>query len=104
PTDSNAYNSRGIVNSMMGNYPAALADYTHAIELDKTNANAYFNRGIIYYGENNYLMALNDFTSVIQVKPDAEAYNRRANVKCRLKNFHGAFEDYSAALKIDANY
>jgi len=104
PSDANAYNSRGIVNSMMENLPGAISDYTKAIELDKNNINAYFNRGIIYYEQKKYLAALNDFTKVLQSDKDADAFNRRANTKCRMNNIKGAFEDYSAAININPKF
>jgi tetratricopeptide (TPR) repeat protein len=104
PSDSHAFNSRGIVRSMMGNYREALQDFNQAILLDKNNSNAYYNRGIVYYEQNEYLAALNDFNSVIQIQPDADAFNRRANVKLRLNNIRGAFEDYSAAMATEPNY
>ena len=104
PGDSNAYNSRGIVKSMMENYPAAMLDFNKAIELDPTNANAYYNRGIVYYEQNEYQTALNDFTIALKLCPDAETFNRRANAKCRLNNFSGAIDDYTAAITNQPNY
>jgi tetratricopeptide (TPR) repeat protein len=105
PNDDNAYNSRGIAKSMMGDYTGAVQDYSKAIELNNKNSNAYFNRGIILYEMKKYLEALNDFNSAIQLSPDPECYNRRANTRCRLKDFRGAVEDYNHAIKNDSlNY
>jgi tetratricopeptide (TPR) repeat protein len=103
PDDDNAYNSRGIAKSMMGDWNGAVMDYAKSIEINKENSNAYFNRSIILYEMSKYLEALNDLNRVITLNPDAEAYNRRANVKCRLKDYKGAFEDYNMAISIDTN-
>jgi tetratricopeptide (TPR) repeat protein len=103
PEDDNAYNSRGIAKSMLGDWNGAIVDYTKSIALNKTNANAYYNRAIILFESKKYLDALNDFNKSISLAPDAESYNRRANVKCRLKDFKGAFDDYSEAIKSDTN-
>jgi tetratricopeptide (TPR) repeat protein len=89
----------------MGNLNAAIKDYSTAIQFDNTYADAFFNRAIIYYELEKYHESLADFTMVIQLKPDAEAYNRRGNVKRKLNNLHGAFEDYSESLKVQStNY
>jgi tetratricopeptide (TPR) repeat protein len=105
PEDDNIYNSRGITKSMIGDITGAVQDYAKSIELNKLNPDPYFNRGIILYDMGKYLEALNDFNKVIELKPDAEAYNRRANAKCRLKDYKGAFEDYNAAINFDStNY
>lgn len=103
PDDANAYNSRGIARSMMGDWNGAIIDYSKSIELNQTNSNAYFNKGIILYEMGKYLEALNDFNKAIVINPDAESFNRRANTKCRLKDYKGAFEDYNAAIDSDTN-
>jgi tetratricopeptide (TPR) repeat protein len=104
PNDSHSFNSRGIVKSMMRNYDEAIQDYTRAIELDRANASAYFNRGIVQYEKRNYAAAVSDFTFVLQTRQDADAYNRRANAKCRMHNVQGAFEDYNTAIKTEPGF
>jgi tetratricopeptide (TPR) repeat protein len=37
----------------MQNYPAAIADYDHAIALDRNLAEAYYNRGLVYIKTNH---------------------------------------------------
>jgi tetratricopeptide (TPR) repeat protein len=88
---------------MMGDWNGAVTDYAKSISLDKASPNPYFNRGIILYEMGKYLESLNDFNQVITLSPDAESFNRRANVKCRLKDFKGAFEDYNSAIESDTN-
>lgn len=105
PEDDNAYNSRGITKSMMGNWNGAVQDFAKCIELNNMNSDAYFNRAIILYEMAKYLEALSDFNKAIELKPDAESFNRRANVKCRIKDYKGAFEDYNTAINSDtSNY
>ena len=82
----------------------AMEDYNEAIRMNDANNNAYFNRALILYEKKDYLAALKDFDMSIQIKPDAETYNRRANAKCRLNNLRGAFDDYSSAIQIDPAY
>jgi tetratricopeptide (TPR) repeat protein len=103
-TGSEEYNSRGIVKSIMGDYTGAMDDYNQALKINDANGNAYFNRALILYEQKQYLPALKDFDMAIQIKPDAEIYNRRANAKCRLNDLRGAFDDYSSAIKMDSAY
>ncbi len=104
PNDPLAYNSRGIVESLLGHFDDAINDFTQSIKLDKNNSSAYFNRALIYYDKKEYLNALNDFNMALYILPDAEILNRRANVKCRLNDTRGAYEDYNAALKLQPGY
>ncbi len=46
---TNAYNSRGIVKSIMGSTNEALEDFNKAIGIDNSNVDSYFNRALIYY-------------------------------------------------------
>ncbi len=104
PNDISAYNSRGIVKSLMGEYHEAEKDFNQAIHLDNTYADAWFNRAIVYWELKNYSSALSDFDKAIELNPDAESFNRRGNVKIKLNDLRGAFDDYTNAIKIQPKY
>ena len=40
------YVNRGVQYALLGLYPDAITDYTHALKIDSTLAEAYYNRGI----------------------------------------------------------
>jgi tetratricopeptide (TPR) repeat protein len=104
PNDPEAHNSRGIARSMLGDYDGAIEDFTTAITLNDTNSSAYFNRALVLYEMKKYHASENDFSKALELKKDAETYNRRANAKCRLGDNKGAFADYEMALKTDTAY
>jgi tetratricopeptide (TPR) repeat protein len=106
PATTNDYNRRGIVKSILGDYLGAIQDFTDAIRVDNNNALAYFNRALTLSElEVEFLSALSDYSMAIKIAPDAETFNRRANIKCKLMDFHGALEDYNLAVKLEpANY
>jgi tetratricopeptide (TPR) repeat protein len=58
-------------------YPAAIAEYTHAIALDSTNPVYYSNRAAAYSSANNHDMAVADAQRAIEVDPKfVKAYHR----------------------------
>jgi tetratricopeptide (TPR) repeat protein len=67
---------------MLGNYNAAIADYTRAIKIEPEYASPYINRGNTYAKLNNYNAAIADYTSAIRIDPElAIAYNNRGIAK-----------------------
>ena len=48
PNDIDAYNDRGILYALFGQYDRALEDYGRALALNPAFAEAYFNRGGLY--------------------------------------------------------
>ena len=99
-------NNRGVTSKANGDYKAAVADFTHAIEQDDQYEDAYNNRGITYYlmGEND--LALADFNKAIELNPnDAKVYNNRGELYYR--RFHNddqALADFKRCLELDPEY
>lgn len=71
--------NRGLVYSELGNYEAAIADYTAAIEHDNTLSEAYYNRANAHHNLKQYEAAVADYSQAIKQKQDfAYAYANRA--------------------------
>ena len=63
-----------------GDYPAAIAEYTRALELDPKFAEAYVSRGEAKSVTGDREGAIADYTKVIELDPkSADAYNNRAS-------------------------
>lgn len=60
---------QGVQEASQGDYPAAIAAYTQALNTDPTNADAYYNRGVAHYYLGKPQLALEDFTQAIQLDP-----------------------------------
>ena len=72
------YFQRGIAHGELGNYDAAIADYTKAIEISPNLSQAYNNRGNAYDDLKNYDAAISDFTKAIEINPNLSvAYGNR---------------------------
>jgi tetratricopeptide (TPR) repeat protein len=103
-TDNNyiAYFNRGSVNSRLGNYRQAIADYDKAIEINPLNVDGYNNRGNAYSRLGNYRQAIGDYDKAIEVNPNnIDVYNNRGNTYLLLGNYNQAIGDYDKALSMD---
>jgi tetratricopeptide (TPR) repeat protein len=100
-----AYNNRGNLQRIQGNYPAALADLTQAIAINPSSTISYNNRGIVYTDLQDFELAIADYTRAIALKPDfALAYNNRGNCHNDLGNYAAAIEDYNKSLVIKPDF
>ena len=62
----------------LGNYVAAVADYTRALEVEPANSFAYYNRGITRDRMGDFMGAVEDFTQAIALDPqNADFYHNR---------------------------
>ncbi len=106
------YFKHGAASYDLGNLPAAISDYTKAIEKKPDFAEAYNNRGLVYSKQRNFIQAIADFTKAIELNPDfAAAYNNRGlayhnrgSVYGSQENFNQAIADYTQAVKIVPGY
>jgi tetratricopeptide (TPR) repeat protein len=104
PRDFNAYNKRGVVYSIKGEYDRAISEYGLAIGLDPKNAVLYFNRGSVYYYKGEYDRAIADFNQAISLDPKhADAYNSRGLSYKEKGDEDRAMADFSLAITADPN-
>lgn len=98
--------NRGIVDSSLELYQAALADYNQAQELVPRMPEAYISRGNLWYLAEKYQRAFDEYTQAMQLgykRPQIVYYNRAlANEK--LGNRAAAEADLLEALKLDPGF
>ncbi|HBB98042.1 MAG TPA: hypothetical protein DC054_21880 [Blastocatellia bacterium] len=88
-------------NLNQGAAKPALADFTHAIDLDPDFVEAYEERGNLRWGLENSQGALADFTQVIRLKPnDVVSYQARARLRLELKDYQGAIDDLTRIIEL----
>ncbi|MFI4918895.1 MAG: tetratricopeptide repeat protein [Legionellales bacterium] len=105
PGDALDYCGRGAIYLNRGNYAAALADYTTAIEKDPNCVRAYCERGYTYSKQENYAAALADYTRAIEKDPNYDlVYFNRGNTYSKQDNYAAALADYTTAIEKDPNY
>jgi tetratricopeptide (TPR) repeat protein len=101
-TLSVAYMNRGIGYAEQHKPAKALADFSSAINANKSNGVAYYNRGNIYFDFGKLQQAAADYSKAIEIEPDmAPALLNRALVNERLGNREASIADYKAALALD---
>ena len=64
-----AYNSRGLANMALKNFLNAVQDFTHAMELDKTNAGYVDNRQGAFFALGQLNRALEDANHAMRLAP-----------------------------------
>ena len=93
-----AYNSRGMAYSYIGEADLAIADFDQALALDPDYAVGYCNRGSIYRLKGDRDLAIQDFTSAINLNPDyAAAYGNRGEAWLPLGEWEKARADLTTA-------
>lgn len=108
-----ALNNRGLVFNAMGNYPAALKDYYHSLELAEARkdsvaiASSYNNLGNVYRKQKNFSEALKYFSKALALKKAlndskgmAISYNNIGLLYDEMGNYSEAIQNHEAARVI----
>jgi TonB family protein len=104
PPDFAYYQNRANASFVMGEYDAAINDYTKAIELNSKEASIYFSRGMAFYNKQSFNRAIADFDKAIELDADESmAYYNRGNALEKVGNFEKALGDYQKAVELDAD-
>jgi len=91
-----------ILAARQGNYPQAIALFSHLIQYDASSATYYNNRGLIYFRSGQFDQAVADYNRAIQLNPRlASAYNNRANYYAAQGDLEAAIADYEEAIDLD---
>lgn len=94
--------ARGRVQHELGHNGDALADYSAALKLDKTDSYTLYNRALIYHRLGNYRQAIADFDASLRLRPDNdEAYLERGIAKLDSRDFRGAVADFTIGHQRD---
>ena len=110
-TFSLAWNTRGYLHWLRGEFQSAIDDYTAAIAYAADDrrvdaggrAQLYQNRGVAWQDVGNTDRALLDFDRCIELLPDQPAfYENRGLIYVDKKLFDVAFRDFDRALELDS--
>jgi tetratricopeptide (TPR) repeat protein len=100
-----AYNSRGLANMALKNFSNAVQDFTHAMELDKTNAGYVDNRQGAFFALGQLNRALEDANHAMRLAPSyAFVYHSRAMIYEAMKLYDDAIHDLTTAISLDQNW
>jgi tetratricopeptide (TPR) repeat protein len=99
---ADSYYHRGNANYQRGNFSAAIADYTRAIEANPKYHKAYYERGVARDAEGDRDGAIADYTRAIELDPKyADAYSQRADVWEKMKQYDSAIKDIQKAIELE---
>ena len=100
-----AYNSRGVAYSYVGENDLAFADFNQAVVLDPDYAVGYYNRGSIYWVKGERDLVIQDLTNVINLDPDfAVAYCHRGSIYGLKMEWGLAIQDFTSAIDLNPDY
>jgi tetratricopeptide (TPR) repeat protein len=95
---------RGWSYQELGDFPAALADYSEKIRLQPDAADGYGWRGAVYLQQSDYEKALADYSRAIELGPDADDvalwYHDRGAARYNLGDHPAALADYDQTLAL----
>jgi tetratricopeptide (TPR) repeat protein len=93
---------RGLAYSCLGNYDAALADFSHEIEMNDKHYLAYDARGVLYEKMGLNDQAIADFDKALRINLEqSSAYNNRGYVYSKKGEYDQAIADFASAIKYD---
>ena len=85
----------------MGDYLAAIEDFTKAIQINPDDGDAYFYRGNAFYELGDKPEAIEDYTQAIKINEnDADAYINRGSLRDELGDTQGAVADFQVAADL----
>ena len=97
--------NRGIEKGKEGDLDGAIADFTHAIELNPKDDAPYYNRAQAKRLKKDAAGAVADYTRAIELgSTNPAAYNNRGNARAEDKDGDGAITDYTRAIELKPDY
>jgi len=97
--------NRGYAKQAKGDLDGAIADYTHALELDPKHASVYNNRGNAKRAKGDLDGAIADYARALELDPKyVFAYNNRGIARQAKGDLDGAIADFSRAVELDPKY
>ena len=99
------YVNRGILSYNLGDFEAAIADFSVAISRESDNAERYWMRASAYDDAGRPHMAIPDLDRALELEPTlVRAHFSRGIVNGNLENYEAALTDYSRALELSARH
>ncbi|MFI5348858.1 MAG: tetratricopeptide repeat protein [Elusimicrobiota bacterium] len=105
PVDALSYAARGKARLTLRDYDGALADFRAAEEADANSLEGPLGVGSVLSAQAKTREALKPLDDAVRLDPQsAAALLMRGSVKDRLRDFHGAADDYGAVLEINPRF
>lgn len=94
--------ARGYAKAALGDFNAAIEDYTKALDKDAGFVPALFNRGNANFALRHYDLAISDYSKALEADvKDVKALNNRGAAWFKKGNLQSAMANYSMAISAD---
>src|SRR5262249_17317100 len=102
PMSAAAYPSRGAARAQLGDFDAAIPDYTRALSLGPPDADVLYNRGVAMIAKQDYQGAIADLTLALSANPShAKALFARGTARSLAGDPDHAQADWSRAIEVE---
>ena len=92
PDNPVAWNNKGLILAIAGQYEESLAAHSRALELDNDYVDAISNMGMAYAKMEKYQEALTQYDLAIEKRPDHEiAWNNKGNLLAKIPGLSGVW-------------
>jgi tetratricopeptide (TPR) repeat protein len=99
------YEGRGQSHLGDGDYEAAIADFTLALENGDVSADIYYNRGQAYARLSQWEQAIADYDAAVELDAEyVDAYYRQGIAHIQSGDIESALEDFDTAIDLDPTY
>jgi len=89
----------------VGNYAAAVQDFTDLLRYEATKAGHWHNRGMAHYRMGNWDLAIQDYSQRLRLEPaSTESLYWRGQAYAKHKRWDEAVADYTQAIRLNASY
>ncbi|MDR0495500.1 MAG: tetratricopeptide repeat protein [Treponema sp.] len=97
------YKHRGMANFARSRYQDAVADFTNALELERSYKIAYY-RGVVHSVQKQYAEAIDDFSMSLEINPfQAFCLFRRGQAYYHIGDYPQALSDCETSLTMEHN-
>lgn len=105
PFLADAYNERGNLLRLKGDFENAIADFSAVLHIDGQHEAAYYNRALSYEELRRYAEAEADFDRALAMNPQlVQAYEGRGRVRARLRKYDAAIADLEQYLQMGGGH
>lgn len=105
PENPVAWNNKGLILAVAGNYKEALKCHMRAIELDPKHVDAISNVGMAYTKMGDFDKALEWYEKALGIDPRHETtWNNKGNLLSKMGLYEESLACYDCALEINPNY
>ena len=104
PNYSKMYSDIAFAKYQMGNYDHAIIACHQSLQINPNEYNPLYLQGKIYSFKGDYQISIYYFSKALKVKKNFYLFLQRGIVKCKLKNYEDAINDFKESISLNPEY